>query len=151
YEGYIRRTILPALGSIELRKVRGPVLDTFYARLRRCGNLACSGRPFTEHTSFPPLVVEPGRRPAWQQVTDQIRGAISSGALAPGDQLPSAQEMADRYGLRLGTLHHVLAALADDGLIKVRQGRRAVVCGDGGKAAALRVRRATSPHDCASS
>ena len=28
YEGYIRRTILPALGLMELRKVRGPVLDT---------------------------------------------------------------------------------------------------------------------------
>ena len=43
YEGYIRRTILPALGSMELRKVRGPVLDMLYARLRRCGDLACSG------------------------------------------------------------------------------------------------------------
>ena len=43
YEGYIRRTILPALGSMELRKLRGPVLDMFYARLRRCGNLACTG------------------------------------------------------------------------------------------------------------
>jgi hypothetical protein len=31
YGGYIRRTILPALGSMELRKVRGPILDTFYA------------------------------------------------------------------------------------------------------------------------
>jgi integrase len=38
YEGYIRRTIRPALGSMELRKVRGPVLDTFYARLHRCGD-----------------------------------------------------------------------------------------------------------------
>jgi integrase len=48
YEGYIRRTILPALGSMELRKVRGPVLDMLYARLHRCGDLACSGRPFTD-------------------------------------------------------------------------------------------------------
>jgi hypothetical protein len=47
--GYIRRTILPALGSMELRKVRGPVLDMLYARLHRCGDLACSGMPFTEH------------------------------------------------------------------------------------------------------
>ena len=57
YEGYIRRTILPALGTTELRKIRGPVLDTFYTRLRRCGNLACTGRPFFEHTSFPVLQV----------------------------------------------------------------------------------------------
>ena len=60
YEGYIRRTILPALGSMELRKVRGPVLDTFYARLRKCGDLTCTGRPFTEHSRFPALVVKRG-------------------------------------------------------------------------------------------
>jgi hypothetical protein len=28
------------------------VLDTFYARLMRCGNLACTGRPFTEHRTL---------------------------------------------------------------------------------------------------
>ena len=68
YEGCIRRTILPALGSMELRMLRGPVLDTCYARLRRCGNLACTGRPFTEHRYFPALaVVRGGGRPAWQQ------------------------------------------------------------------------------------
>ena len=42
YGGYIRRTILPALGSMELRKVRGPVLDTFYARLRRADPVGMS-------------------------------------------------------------------------------------------------------------
>jgi len=44
--GYIRRTIKPALGSTQVRKVRGPLLDTLYARLMRCGNLACIGKPF---------------------------------------------------------------------------------------------------------
>ena len=43
--GYIRRTIKPALGSTQVRKVRGPLLDTLYARLMRCGNLACAGKP----------------------------------------------------------------------------------------------------------
>jgi hypothetical protein len=37
YDGYIRRTIIPGLGPMKLRKVRGPVLDTFYARLRLRG------------------------------------------------------------------------------------------------------------------
>src|SRR5512135_1605799 len=45
YQGYIRRTILPALGPTEVRKVRGPVLDMLYARLHRCGDLTCSGKP----------------------------------------------------------------------------------------------------------
>jgi hypothetical protein len=41
--GYIRRIIKPALGSMQVRKVRGPLLDTLYARLMQCGNLACAG------------------------------------------------------------------------------------------------------------
>ena len=59
YEGYIRRTILPALGLIKLRKVRGPVLDMLYARLHQCGNPACSGKPFIEHSAFPAIDVTP--------------------------------------------------------------------------------------------
>src|SRR5580700_10273635 len=48
-EGFIRRTIKPALGHLEVRKVRGPILDQLYARLKRCGDLSCTGRPFTQH------------------------------------------------------------------------------------------------------
>ena len=36
-EGYIRRTIKPALGHLQVRKVRGPILDKLYMRLMRCG------------------------------------------------------------------------------------------------------------------
>ena len=46
--GYIRRTIKPALGSTQVRKVRSPLMDTLYARLMRCGNLGCTGKPSTE-------------------------------------------------------------------------------------------------------
>jgi hypothetical protein len=42
-EGFIRRTIKPALGHLEVRKVRGPILDQLYARLKRCGDLSCTG------------------------------------------------------------------------------------------------------------
>jgi hypothetical protein len=56
YEGYVRRTIEPALGSLEVRKVRGPMLDTLYARLRRCSDVSCvTGRPFIEHKLLPRL------------------------------------------------------------------------------------------------
>ncbi|HEY7265218.1 MAG TPA: hypothetical protein VH589_27535 [Trebonia sp.] len=53
--GYIRRTIKPALGTKEVRKVRGPLLDNLYARLQKCGDLACTGKPFTEHRHSPDL------------------------------------------------------------------------------------------------
>ncbi len=148
YEGYIRRTILPALGATELRKVHGPVLDTFYTRLRRCGNLACTGRPFFEHTSFPVLQVAAGRREAWQQIAAAIREAIRSGQLAPGEELLSAHEMAARYGVRMAAARHALEALAQEELIEVRQGRRSIVRGDREPAGATRARRRTGRHDC---
>ena len=75
--GYIRRTIKPALGSTQVRKVRGPLLDTLYARLMRCGNLACTGRPFTEHRNVPDLRPDPSDpRLEWEQAADRVRAAI---------------------------------------------------------------------------
>ena len=66
--GYIRRTIKPALGIKEVRKVRGPLLDTLYARLQKCGELACAGKPFTEHRHVPDLRPGPASpSPRWQQ------------------------------------------------------------------------------------
>ena len=61
-EGFIRRTIKPALGHLEVRKVRGPILDKLYAELKRCGDLSCTGRPFTEHRNIPALVINPRDR-----------------------------------------------------------------------------------------
>jgi integrase len=153
YEGYIRRTILPALGLIKLRKVRGPVLDMLYARLHQCGNLACSGKPFIEHSAFPAIDVTPTAAwPVWAQVAADIREAITSGQLAPGEALPSARQVANRNGLPATAIHQALAVLADEGHVDVRQGRRAVVTGE---IAGARPRRRAKPvdpgHDCARS
>ena len=60
-EGFIRRTIKPALGPLKVRKVRGPILDKLYAELKRCGDLSCTGRPFTEHRNVPVLAINPAR------------------------------------------------------------------------------------------
>jgi len=50
--------------SMQLRRVRGPVLDTLYARLRRRGDVASAGRPFIEHSTFPVLTIDtPDPRP----------------------------------------------------------------------------------------
>ena len=75
-EGFIRRTIKPALGPMKVRKVRGPILDKLYAELKRCGDLACNGRPFIEHRNVPVLVINPrDSRPAWQQVAAMLNVA----------------------------------------------------------------------------
>ena len=82
--GYIRRTIKPALGSTQVRKVRGPILDTLYARLMRCGNLACAGKPFIEHRNIPdPRPGPADGRLGWKQAADRVRAAIRSGHRPP--------------------------------------------------------------------
>ncbi|MDQ1295892.1 MAG: tyrosine-type recombinase/integrase, partial [Actinomycetota bacterium] len=47
---YVRRTIVPALGDMKLRKLqhRVDLLDRFYMHLTRCGAL-CTGEPRTDH------------------------------------------------------------------------------------------------------
>ena len=130
-EVYIRRVIKPALGHLQVRKIRGPLLDLLYAQLRRCGDPGCTGKRFIEHRNVPILTVDPAcRRPAWQQVADAIRDAIGSGVLAAGDSLPSVREMSALQDVPVATLQHALAVLADEGLIVLRQGRTAVVAGD---------------------
>ena len=148
-EGFIRRTIKPALGHLEVRKVRGPILDQLYARLKRCGDLSCTGRPFTEHRNVPVLVLNPrDRRPAWHQITETLTEAIQSGSLAPGDELPSITELSALQDIGTGVIRRAFEALAADGLILTRRGQSPVVAGT---AAAMLpgARKRTGPgHDC---
>ena len=84
-EGFIRRTIKPALGPMKVRKVRGPILDKLYAELKRCGDLSCTGRPFTEHRNVPVLAINPrDRRPAWQQVAATLTAGYPVRGPRPG-------------------------------------------------------------------
>ena len=150
--GYIRRTINPALGSLQVRKVRGPILDTLYARLMRCGNLACTGKPFTEHRHIPDLRPDPADpRPEWQQAADRLRAAIRSAELAPGDALPSVPELHELQGLRPGTVRHAFLALAEDGLVHIRHGRTTTIAGDPAAdepGTRLQLARPRPGHDC---
>ncbi|QFU91584.1 site-specific integrase [Amycolatopsis sp. YIM 10] len=47
YEGYIKRTIKPALGEQPAKKVNARTLESFYNELRRC-RARCDGKPFIE-------------------------------------------------------------------------------------------------------
>ena len=128
--GYIRRTIKPALGTKEVRKVRGPLLDNLYARLQKCGNLACAGKPFTEHRHVPDLRPDPAdRRTEWEQAAGKLREAIACGALVPGDALPSVPELARLQGLKPGTIRHAFLVLEAEGLLVIRHGRTTQVAG----------------------
>jgi integrase len=117
----------------------------------RCGNLACTGKPFTEHRNVPDLRPDPADpRLDWQQAADRVRAAVQSGQLAAGDHLPLVPDLARLQGLKPGTVRHALIALAWDGLVDIRHGRTATITGEprpddtpGGQTA-----RARLSHDC---
>ena len=134
---------------MQVRKVRGPILDKLYAELKRCGDLSCTGKPFIEHRNVPMLTINPRDfRPAWQQITATLTGAIRSGVLVPGDELPSITELSALQCIGTGVIRHALEALAADGLIIVRHGRAAVVAGEPGGDPRLSRRRPGPGHDC---
>jgi integrase len=148
-EGFIRRTIKPALGHLKVREVRGPVLDKLYTRLKRCGDVACTGTPYTEHRSMPVLAVDPADpRPGWQQVRATLTAAIRSRALAPGDELGSITEVSALQHIGTGVYRQALEALAADGLIVTRHGTTSTVSGEP-ESQLPRRRRPVAGHDCA--
>ena len=71
--------IKPALGHLQVRKIRGPLLDLLYAQLRRCSDPACTGKPLPAPERAVLTVVPASGPPAWQQVVDTLRDAVRCG------------------------------------------------------------------------
>lgn len=61
--------------------------------------------------------------PSYEQLAGQIRDAITSGEIAPGEQLPSITSMTQTTGLAVGTVRHAMAVLADEGTATIVPGR----------------------------
>lgn len=60
--------------------------------------------------------------PLYQQIADQIRQQIASGALAPGDPLPTVRGLADELGCNPSTVSRAYTELAREGVIAGRRG-----------------------------
>ncbi len=56
-------------------------------------------------------------RPAYEQIAGDIRAAIESGQLQPGDRLPTEREHAARYGVAVGTYRQAVATLREEGFL----------------------------------
>src|SRR5487761_993812 len=70
-----------------------------------------------------PMTLDPaGPRPPYQQVATALRAAILTRKLAPGDKLPSGNELAQRYGVARMTVQQAIRVLRDEGLVVSRQG-----------------------------
>lgn len=60
--------------------------------------------------------------PRYVDLRRTIESSILSGALKPGDRVPSEAELVKRYGLSRMTVNKALSALADAGLVVRRRG-----------------------------
>ena len=70
---------------------------------------------------------ETDSRPIYSQLAAQIKEQIMSGALSPGDELPSVRGLSTSLGVNLHTVHRAYQKLRDEGVIQLRLGRRAKV------------------------
>jgi DNA-binding transcriptional regulator YhcF (GntR family) len=77
-------------------------------------------------------------RPPYQQVANVLRAAILTRKLAPGERLPSGNELAQRYGVARMTIQQAIRVLRDEGLIVSRQGSGVFVRERTARATALR-------------
>jgi GntR family phosphonate transport system transcriptional regulator len=73
------------------------------------------------------LVEPPTAR--WRQVADRLRAEILADATASGRRLPSEYALAARFGVNRHTVRQAIRALAEEGLVRVEQGRGTFVTG----------------------
>ena len=63
------------------------------------------------------------KTPLYEQIKVQILSLITSGALSPGDKLPSLRTLAADLSLNFNTIKKVFAQLEADGVIITVQGK----------------------------
>jgi DNA-binding FadR family transcriptional regulator len=61
-------------------------------------------------------------RPAYEQVTTQLRAIILRGELSPGDRLPNEADLAATFGVSRTTIREALRVLTSQGLVVTERG-----------------------------
>jgi len=62
-------------------------------------------------------------KPAYVQIVDQIKASAASGALQPGEALPSIRPLAEELRLNRNTIAKAYAELESQGVIETLQGK----------------------------
>jgi len=58
--------------------------------------------------------------PVYEQVADQLRRLVASGALGPGAALPSVRQLAGDLGVNLNTIARAYRLLEEEGFLLIR-------------------------------
>jgi DNA-binding GntR family transcriptional regulator len=80
--------------------------------------------------TLPVVPVNPNDPKApYLQIADELRRAIQTGELAPGERLESGRKLAQQYGVAPMTVQQAIRELRNEGLVVTWQGRGAYVRG----------------------
>ena len=69
-------------------------------------------------------------KPIYKQIVEQVCSMIKSGALLPGDKLPTERELAEKLQIARGTVKKAYQELSDNNIIEVIQGSGSYVYND---------------------
>lgn len=61
--------------------------------------------------------------PAFKQIAQQLRDAVTSGSLEPGDKVPSESQLMEQFGVARMTVRQALGDLRAEGLLVAEHGR----------------------------
>ena len=62
-------------------------------------------------------------RPVYTQIMEQVKRAIATGSLKPGDQLPTVRQMAADLRVNFNTVARAYRLLDEEGVISTQHGR----------------------------
>lgn len=65
--------------------------------------------------------------PRYSQIVDELRGRIESGALKPGDRIPSTRNIVQHWDVAMATATKVITQLRNEGLVSTTPGAGTVV------------------------
>jgi GntR family phosphonate transport system transcriptional regulator len=59
----------------------------------------------------------------WRQIAESLSADLKAGRIKPGDRLPTEVELAERFTVNRHTVRRAVAMLAEQGILRVEQGR----------------------------
>lgn len=59
----------------------------------------------------------------WRQIAERVERDIVAGKRQPGERLPTEHQMAEEFGVNRHTVRRAVAAMAEQGLVRIEQGR----------------------------
>ena len=81
-------------------------------------------------TPAPRIRVDPALpTPIWSQLEESVRYLVASGALRPGDALPSVRDLAREQRINPNTVAKAYQRLAEAGILETRRGEGTFVAG----------------------